>query len=537
LDSPKARVDHHWSRQAARSAALSRDQREKGLLDNEEDRSLDVGEESDSLEEEVQEELQPLDLTVAVETRSACERHVTVTISREDIDRYCDKAFSELMPTAAVPGFRPGRAPRKLVESRFRKEILDQVKGSLLVDSVTQVTETENFTAIGEPDFDLNAVEVPHEGPMTFEFNLEVRPEFDLPKYKGLTVDRPVRQFGEADVDRRLRAILARYGDLIPVDRPAAAGDYVSLHLSVFHDGQQIDRAEELVARVASTLSLRDAVLTGFDKLIVGAAAGDVRKAAVEVSADAENEELRGQTVELQFEILEVKELKFPELTAEFLGEMGEFASENDLRQAIREDLSRQLVYLQNQEIRRQISNALTASADWDLPPGLLRRQAVREVERMVMELRSSGFSEAEIRARGNELRRNSMRATASALKEHFILERIAEEEKIDAQGNDYDREIELIALQSGQSPRRVRAQIEKRGLMDVLRNQIIERKVIELVRSQARFRDVPLADREAESADVEAIDVAVAGAHDTSSIPQVESPARKGGLTEKSPG
>ncbi len=151
----------------------------------------------------------------------------------------------------------------------------------------------------------------------------------------------------------------------------------------------------------------------------------------------------------------------------------------------------------------------LTKSADWELPPGLLKRQSARELERAVMELRRSGFSEAEIRARENELRQNSAASTATALKEHFILERIAEEEKIDVDEGDYDKEIFLIAVQSGESPRRVRAQLEKRGLMDVLRNQIIERKVLELVQSEAKFKDVPY---EPQKNDTEAISMAAGG-------------------------
>ena len=132
------------------------------------------------------------------------------------------------------------------------------------------------------------------------------------------------------------------------------------------------------------------------------------------------------------------------------------------------------------------------------------------------MELRRSGFSEAEIRARENELRQNSAATTAKALKEHFILERIAEEEKIDAEEGDFEKEIFLMAMQSGESPRRVRAQIEKRGLMDVLRNQIIERKVLELVQSEAKFKDKPY---EPGKSTVEAISIAAGG--DAEAVPR----------------
>src|SRR5947208_1450649 len=174
--------------------------------EKEEDSAIAVESEGEEAADE------PLHLDVQVASPSACERHVTVTIAREDIERYFDDAFSEMMPTAAVPGFRAGRAPRKVVEHRFRDEVSDQVKSALLLDSLEQISEEQRFTAISEPNFDLEAVEVPKEGPMTFEFKIEVRPEFELPKWKGLKLNRPVRDFTDADVDGQLEQMLSRYG-------------------------------------------------------------------------------------------------------------------------------------------------------------------------------------------------------------------------------------------------------------------------------------------------------------------------------------
>jgi trigger factor len=459
--------------------------------------------------DESAEETKPLQLDVQVTSPSACERHVTVTISREDIDRYLDEAFGEMMPTAAVPGFRVGRAPRKVVEHRFRDEVTEQVKSALLLDSLEQISKEERFTAISEPDFDLEAVEVPKDGPMTFEFTIEVRPEFDLPKWRGLKLNRPVRDFTDADIDEQLDQTLARYGQLVPHDGPAAEGDYVSVSITSFANGRQFARENDEVIRVRPTLSFRDARLEGFGKMMEGVKAGDRRTADVTLTKDAPNVELRGQKVSLEFEVLEVKKLKLPELTPDFLQEIGNFESEDKLRDAVRMNLQRQLEYQQQRNARAQISALLTKSADWELPPGLLQRQSARELERAVMELRRSGFSEAEIRARENQVRQNSAAATATALKEHFILERIAEEEKIDVDEGDYDKEIFLIAAQSGESPRRVRAQLEKRGLMDVLRNQIIERKVLEQVQSEAKFKDEPYVPPKIET---EAISVAAGG-------------------------
>jgi trigger factor len=159
--------------------------------------------------------------------------------------------------------------------------------------------------------------------------------------------------------------------------------------------------------------------------------------------------------------------------------------------------------------VRQQVASALTASADWDLPPDLLRRQSQRELERAILELRRSGFDDDSIRRHVNELRQSVMASTARALKEHFILERIAEDESIADAAADYDEEIRAIAAQSGESPRRVRASLEKRGLMDVLRNQIIERKTLELIESNAKFTDMPF---EFPRPDTDAVDHAVCG-------------------------
>jgi trigger factor len=462
-----------------------------------------------AVESDEDEAKQKLELDVQVTSPGACERHVTVTISRDDIDRYFDDAFGELMPTASVPGFRIGRAPRKVVENRYRDEVSDQVKSALLLDSLEQISEEQRFTAISEPDFDLEAVEVPREGPMTFEFSIEVRPEFDLPKWKGLSLKRPVRDFTDADIDEQLEQMLSRYGQLVPHDGAAEEGDYLSVNITASADGKQAAHEPEAVVRVRPNLSFRDARLEGFGKLMKGAKEGDKRTAEVTLSKDAPNTDLRGKKVELEFEVLGVKKLKLPELTEDFLQEIGGFKSEDELREAIRMNLTRQLEYQQQKIARSQISSLLTKSADWELPQGLLERQSARELERAVMELRRSGFSEAEIRARENQLRQNSTSGTATALKEHFILERIAEEEKLDVDDADYDKEIFLIAAQSGESPRRVRAQLEKRGLMDVLRNQIIERKVLELVQSEAKFKDEAY---EPQKTDTEAISIAAGG-------------------------
>ena len=171
-----------------------------------------------------------IELEVNVTEPSACERHVTVTVPRADIDRYFDEEFSKMMPEAQVPGFRAGRAPRKLVESHFKQQVADQIKGKLLLDCMTQVSEDQDFSAISEPDFDYEAIDIPDEGPLTFEFDLEVRPEFELPKWKGLKLERPAMNIGKQEIDAQLEQLLERFAVIEPVEEAAQPNDFIVLN-------------------------------------------------------------------------------------------------------------------------------------------------------------------------------------------------------------------------------------------------------------------------------------------------------------------
>jgi trigger factor len=362
-------------------------------------------------------------------------------------------------------------------------------------------------------------VTLPDAGSFPFEFNIEVRPDFAVPQWKGLLIERPIREFNDKDIRAQMQNLLARYGRLVPHDGPAEKGDYLTVNLT-FKDGEAVlSRAEEEVIRVRPVLSFRDGKITDFGELMEGVTTGETRQGAAILSDDAPNVALRGKQVAAMIEVLEVKRLEMPEMTPEFLKSLGGFDSEADLRDVINDNLKRRLQYEQHQRARDQITAALTEAADWDLPSELLARQSRRELERAVLELRRSGFSDDEIRAHENEIRQNSRAATARALKEHFILERIAEDEGIEIEDGDYDAEIDLIAAQSGESPRRVRARMEKRGLMDALANQITERKVIDRILAAATFKEVPY---ELDTADAEAIDQ-TAGGHEESDIPEAK--------------
>lgn len=430
-----------------------------------------------------------LDLQAKVNKIGACERHVVVTIPRAEIDRYMKKAFDDLGPKAEMPGFRVGKAPRKLVESRFRPQIVEQVKSSLVMDALQKVTEGGEFSAISEPDMDYGAVEIPKTGDFTFEFKIEVRPEFDTPNWKGLKLNRPVYSVTDKDVDTQLAKTLARFTPGEAVDGAAELGDSLVMDITFSDEGKVLNTIEEETVVLRKKLSLNDAIVEDFDTLMVGIREGETRTGTVKVSAASANEEYRGKSVTAEYKVTEIRRVAVADLRGPVLEELG-FDDVDELRGFVRAELQKQQEYFQQQELRKQVTAQLTKDANWELPKELVNRQTNRELQRQALEMQRSGFSQDEIKSYMNVARRNAQDMTVAALREHFVLEKIAEDLKIEASAEDYDKEIELIASNSGGSVRKVRARLEKTGQMDALRNQIIERRVVEMITAEAELTD-----------------------------------------------
>lgn len=443
-----------------------------------------------------------MDLSVNVETVGPCRKHVRVTVPRSGIDSVRSRAVDELMDSAEVPGFRTGHVPQKLIEKRFKDEIGEQVKQKVLMYSLEQLAEEEELDPINEPNIDLDSIDIPDEGDFEYEFDVEVRPEFDLPEYKGITIERPVRDVSDDDVEAYQAEFLEQYGHQEPTDEAAQLGDYVVVSAKFASKDKELRHFDELSIRVRPTIRFQDAELDGFDELIVGARAGDVRETTLTVSMEADNIEMRGEEVRATFEILDVKKLARPELDQEFFDRIG-VTDEDDLKEQIRAILERQVTYEQRRRTRDQVMEQITASAEWDLPEELVRKQTENALRREILEMRQAGFTPREIQARENDLRQRSITMTRQNLKQHFILDKIADEENIEVTSADIDTEIAMMSMQAGENPRRVRARLVKSGMIDNLEAQIRERKAVDVILEHAKFEDVemdPPTDREVEA-------------------------------------
>lgn len=437
----------------------------------------------------------PVKLKQAVEIRDAgpCRKHIKVTVAREQIDERFDEKFTELVRSdqPQVRGFRPGKAPRKLIERQYQGSVSEEVKTQVLMASLEQLADEQQISPLSPPDLDPNAIVIPKEGPFVYEFEIEVRPEFDLPDYKGLKLRRPTHAFTDAEVQAEKRRLLEPYGQLVPKEPAVVAlNDFVTVDVAISVNGKEINKLAEKRIKVEQQLALSDGVAEDFGAKMVGAKPGDVRQVDIVLSQEIGAEQLRGRTVQAAFTVQDVKTVRSPELTPQLLEDVFAVSTPEALDEFVKTVLDRRLEYTQRQVARQQVLEQIGAAATWDLPQDMLRRQARKTLQRRVMEMKNAGMSDTQIQGRRRLLEQDVLKSTAAALKEHFVLQKVAEVEKIEIEDDDLDAEIDRIAEQAGESFRKVKARMEKEDLMEALATDLLERKALDLILAGATYED-----------------------------------------------
>ncbi len=439
---------------------------------------------------------------VEITDAGPCKKHVKITVGRDVIDGRFKEKYDELYKGvgAQLPGFRPGKAPRKIMERKFKSTVQEDVRREILMASLQQLAEDSNLSPLAPPSLNPEQLELPETGPFTYEFVVEVRPEFDLPEYKGLKLQKPVHSFSEKEIAAEKARYLENFGQQTDKADGSAVelNDLIVTSLKTFDGDKQINSVDETTIRVEAKLALADSVIADFGNKMVGAKVGESRDFDLKLGETVADQNLRGKTLKATFAVKGIKKITLPEMTAEMYEAFG-VRNDDQMTEMIATALERNLEYRQRQSARTQVLNTVLKDVKFDLPRDLLVSQATRTLTRRVMEMRSGGMNEQQIEARMAVLRQNVMQSTAAALMEHFVLQKIAELEKIEIEDGDIDREIGRIAMQSGESFRKVKAQMERDELIETLATELLERKALDIVLAHAEYEEVPLTTGELE--------------------------------------
>jgi len=439
-------------------------------------------------EAEAQDEIKNV---VNVSDAGPCKKKIEIEIPEQKVREFLEKKYQDLRKEAVVPGFRKGRAPMRLLEKRFGTDVSKQSKLELIVGAADTAIKDSKLDTLGDPEIDHEKIELPTSGPMKFEFEVEIRPEFELPELDGIPVEKPKIEVTDATVDAELATLRKRAGVWSPKDKAVELDDQVVGDVVLVTEGRaDHDKRDNIEIFVRKTGFVAGIPVEDLDQLLKDAKHGDTRKTTVDIPATFFNEEYRGKKVDVEITVKEVKVLEPAELTEEFLQRYGA-KDENDLKDMIREQMSQQAERQARSAMSEQVFAYLTDKIELDLPEAVVASQSMSILQRQYSNLLMRGLSREQVDEQMDQLKAGSEQQAKDQLKMFFIMDKIAEKLEVSVSEEEINSHIAYVAASRGRRPERMREELARDGSLSQFIMQIREQKCVEKILEKAQITEV----------------------------------------------
>ena len=432
-------------------------------------------------------------MNVTIENLAPCKKLVRVEIEAQKVDETFDTITKEFQREAALPGFRPGKAPRDMVLRKYEKDIQLEVKKKLISDSYKKAVEEQKLDVLGYPD--IEEIQFNRGQPLQFAATIETAPEFELPEYKGLPVKREARTVTEADVERALDALREPQVAFNTVDRPIQAGDVAVINYTGASDGKSLAEIAPNAGRLAEQKNFwvdvpSNSFIPGFADQLLGAKTGDRRTVTVDFPANFMTPELAGKKAAYEVEVVEVKAKALPPLDEAFAKTYGAESLEK-LLAGVRRDLENELSFKQNKSIRNQLVEALLQGVNFELPASAVAQETRNVVYDIVHQNQKRGLSREMIEQQKDQIYSAATHGAKGRLKAAFVMQKIAEKEDIKVSQEEIANRVAQLAGAYQIPPDKFLKDLQKRNGLIEIYDQIMNEKVLDLLQQSARIEDV----------------------------------------------
>jgi trigger factor len=387
-----------------------------------------------------------------VEKLSPTRVRINVEVPFDELKPDFDRAYKELAKQVRLPGFRPGKAPAKLLEARIgRGAVLEQVVNDIVPGRYSQAVSTTDVKPLGQPEIEVTKIEDGQE--LTFTAEVDVRPDITLPNLSELKILVDPIEIADEDVDTELQSLRARFGTLTGVERPVQDGDFVSIDLSATVDGEDVPEAktEGLSHEVGS-----GQLIEGLDEAIVGMTSGESKVFTTTLAAG----EHAGQEAQVTVTVGSVKERELPEADDEFAQLASEFDTIDELKESLTDQVRRLKSIQQAEKIRDAALEALLEQTDVPLPEAIVQAQIDDTVHNAIHGLDHDEAKFAEMLAEQGSSREEFDADTRSgaekAVKTQLLMDAIADDLDIQVGQNDLTERLVLMSRQYGIEPQQL---------------------------------------------------------------------------------
>ena len=398
---------------------------------------------------------------------------------------------------ARIPGYRPGKAPKQVIERKFRKEIQDELTKALVSKSYREAVEEKHLRVVSLTD--VGDVEFGDDRSMRFKATVVTAPEFELPEYKNIPVQLPDTTVNEAEVDTAIERLRDQTADFVDAaDRELAMGDYAVLDFTGAIDGIPIS---EIVPEASKNLHggkkfwlhlAPENFLPKFCEQIVGMKSGDTRSVQVEFPADFPVTELAGKKADYAVTLNEIKEKVLPAIDDAFAAKIMPEKTLADLRHTIEHNLEHEKEHEVERAKEQQIVKFLHERISFDLPPPLLKNETRRALNELVHRNRERGVPDELLKGKEKELIEGAGALAANRLKTNFILHRIAEAEKVEVKREEIDEAIRTQAAHYNVSVEKMRKELEENDRINGLAEEILLGKTLDFLKANVSVESTP---------------------------------------------
>jgi trigger factor len=421
-----------------------------------------------------------------VEELSPTRVRLTVEVPFEELKPNLDHAYREVGKQVRVPGFRPGRVPPRVIDQRVgRGAVLEHAVNDAVPELYGKALQEHEMFALGQPEVEITKLDDGKE--LTFTAEVDVRPKFDLPDIDGLPVTVDDADVTDEQVDEYLGALRERFASLKGADRPAEAGDYVSIDLSASVDGNPVEDAQ------ASGLSYEvgsGSMLDGLDEALPGMSSGDTKTFRTELAGG----QYAGQEADVTVTVHSVKVKELPDLDDEFAQAASEFDTLDELRSATTAQLTAMRRGSQAEQARERALDAVLGQLDLPLPETLVREETELRERALDDRLRRSGLDrEAYLEAAGTteeELDEQFDTDARRSVKAGFVLDKLAQAEELGVDQNELSAYVTEQAYRMGVAPDRLAKELTDRGQLGSVVNDILRSKAMTLLSERAAIKD-----------------------------------------------
>lgn len=443
-------------------------------------------------------------MNIRLEKKEKCLAAISVEVPADHVTEERNKVLKAFVTQARIPGFRPGKAPKAVIEKSHGESITQELESRLIQNGFQQaLKENEGLKVLNVK----NPENVTHQadGSFTFDADLILAPEFELPDYKGLEIEIPKAEITDEIIDENLEQLRQRFADYADIeDRTAEQGDLAIIDYTATIDGQPLDevggpQAKPLASNEGYWIRIEEeAFFPGFTDALVGTKAGDEKEITVTLPDDFPIETIRDKVAVFAVKVTGLKTETLPDLDDDFAAKIEAGKTLDDIKTLIRTDIEMRMKR-QIEEIRiNSVLGGLNKLVDFDVPEEHLQFETQNQADGLVQERLKAGMSQDEVESRRGELFEQAGERAKNSLKTNFLLTAIAEKEELSVPNSELSQRVAVMARQAKKPVKAYMKELQRDGQLNNLRQNMLFGKAIDFLLEHATVTEVePKTDEE----------------------------------------